>query len=257
MPRELKQIKVTHISLVDEAANQKKILYKCRMGQPNITQNIPLCKTNVDEGVVYGVVYSPNEVDSQGDYAAEEEIKYAAWQFLKDLNQHNIDRNHSFKNEDAYVCESFVLHCSDPRFPDIKKGSWVVGIKLESESIKESVRRGEIRGISMAGSARTDEQKGRAMKGLQVFIKNLFQKNLSKGDTMSEDQFELLQATIKEGFEKVEQEITSLKEKVGQVDNANNEVQKRLQEAESILKRSGQDYSVPSSQQYSQAGGIL
>ncbi|WP_195836304.1 XkdF-like putative serine protease domain-containing protein [Campylobacter portucalensis] len=97
-------------------------------------------------GVVYGIVYSPDEVDAHGEMSSGEEIQKAAYGFMKGLNGGNVDREHDFKNRDAYVAESWIVRENDALFKGEKVGSWAVGIKLESDELKQAVKKGEIAG---------------------------------------------------------------------------------------------------------------
>ncbi len=179
MPNLLKDIAITHISLVKNGANGKQIIYKSA-DSSNYEKNIAIKKSDNEKGVIYGIVYSPDEVDSQGDFTTAEEIEKAAYNFMKGLNANNVDIEHSFKSEDAFVAESWILKANDPVFPDEKEGSWAVAIKLESEELKELAKSGEISGLSMAGVAIKQEvEKSESKEPL----KNLM---LALGDALSE-----------------------------------------------------------------------
>jgi hypothetical protein len=128
---ELSNIDITHISLVKKGANGKQIIYKSAK-DGKYKKDIEIKKSDSEKGIVYGIVYSPDEVDSQGDYATADEIEKAAYGFMKSLNQRNVDVEHSFVSEDAFVAESWILKSNDPIFPDEPEGSWAVAIKLES-----------------------------------------------------------------------------------------------------------------------------
>lgn len=138
MAKRLKDIKITHISLVKEGANGKSFIYK---GEDGYFCNVQIAKSDEEKGVVYGIVYSPDEIDSQGDSATKEEIEKAAFLFMKNLNINNVDKNHDFKPVGAFVCESWIVKSGDPLFGEEKVGSWAVGIKLESDDLKTAVKK--------------------------------------------------------------------------------------------------------------------
>ena len=106
--------------------------------------------------MVYGVVYAPNEVDTQGDYATAETIKEAAHRFMKELMLRNVDQQHDFQPERGYVAESWIIRGDDPLFSGEQEGTWAVGIKVEDPAVWEKITAGELRGISMAGTAKKD-----------------------------------------------------------------------------------------------------
>lgn len=151
MPRQLKDINVAYISLVKEGANEKDIVLKS--GQIKVKKEVKILKSI--EGVVYGLVYSPDQEDTQGDFAKAEDIKKAAYEFMKQQNTTNVDQNHNFEKAAAFVCESWILKENDSIFADQPVGSWAVGIKLEDDVLIKAVQNGEIGGLSMAGSAST------------------------------------------------------------------------------------------------------
>ncbi len=149
----MKNINVEFISLVRKGANRKKILWKSAEN-PQEQKQIPIAKTDEEKHLVYGVVYAPNEIDSQGDYTTAEEIEKAAHNFMKEGRVGNIDRHHSFAAEDgAFVAESWIIKAGDPVFPDEKEGAWAISVKIEDEELWEEVKKQEIGGLSIGGMA--------------------------------------------------------------------------------------------------------
>lgn len=157
MPTELKAMKVDFLSLVSKGANGKKIVWKSDGAKPEGAEvfETPLkkIKKSEEKRMVYGIVYSPDQVDSQGEYASRAEIEKAAYGFMKGLRLLNVDAQHDFDPKAAYVAESWLTKGLDPLFPDEPEGSWAVGIRVEDNAIWENVKKGELAGISMAGCA--------------------------------------------------------------------------------------------------------
>jgi len=154
---ELSNIAITHISLVKAGANGKSIIYKSTDAEPSYMKQIEIKKSDAEEGVVYGIVYAPDEVDTDGDYATADEIKKAAYSFMKNKNTANVDKDHTFEVEKAFIAQSWIVKSGDPIFPDEAEGSWAVAIQLEDDALIKSVKDGEIAGISMAGTAMKKE----------------------------------------------------------------------------------------------------
>lgn len=106
-----------------------------------------------DEHIVCGIVYAPNEVDSQGDFTTEEEIRKAAYQFMEEVQKFKI--NHEGDYIRAKVLESYVapedLMIADQK---VKKGSWILATRILDEDLWRRIKKGEIKGYSMAGKAR-------------------------------------------------------------------------------------------------------
>jgi len=162
---EMKELKVEYISLVKYPANRKGLILK---GDQTI---IPIAKMDDDKQLVYGLVYTPNEVDTDGDFATAEVIEKASYDFMKSSLTNNIDRNHDFNPTQGYVAESWITKEGDPMFPDEPVGSWAVAIKVESEETWAMLKSGELGGISLAGVANLAES-NKSEKGLLKKMKD-------------------------------------------------------------------------------------
>ncbi|GLF85278.1 hypothetical protein R51_03230 [Bacillus safensis] len=182
MPRELINAKITHVSYVDKAANQKQFFFMKSEKENDFQKEIKvIAKADDAQRLVYGIVYEPNVADAHGDYMKPEEIEKAAHGFLKDARE--IDKQHDFQGGVGEVVESYIAP-SDFEMGDevIKKGSWVLVTKA-SDEIWEQIQKGEITGYSMAGTAdigkQEDHKPASDEKGLFSLLKNFF---LSKGE---------------------------------------------------------------------------
>jgi len=146
-----------------------------------------------DETLRYtlGVVYAPGELDTDGEYTDEEEIRKAAWDFIGNLTQIALEKtaqeselvksvlqaaeeggeivvevddeedvekqlgdNHvKFDPSFGKIVDSFWTPCDmEINGEQVKKGSWLLGI-VWSEEMFEKIRSGERRGYSMGGLA--------------------------------------------------------------------------------------------------------
>ena len=92
---------------------------------------------------VYGIVYSPDKVDLQGDTATAETIRKAEQTFMKQGRLKNIDTNHQFAKVQAFVTETWIVKASDPMFPN-DEGAWAVGIKIEDEALWKGLQDGKL-----------------------------------------------------------------------------------------------------------------
>lgn len=107
MPRELVNAKITHVSYVDKAANQKQFFIVKSEKQPDFQKEVRILAKEADEQkLVYGIVYEPDTVDAHGDFMTAAEIEKAAHGFLKDARQ--IDKQHDFQGGVGEVVESYV-----------------------------------------------------------------------------------------------------------------------------------------------------
>lgn len=102
----------------------------------------------IDEGkrVVYGVVYTPNMLDSFGGFTDSEEVERLAYRFMSlDLNR-VIDTQHDNIPNGSYPVESFIAREGDPNFPE---GSWVLATKVTDDELWEEILSGKYNGYSM------------------------------------------------------------------------------------------------------------
>ncbi|MEC3639775.1 XkdF-like putative serine protease domain-containing protein [Bacillus halotolerans] len=192
MPRELVNAKITHVSYVDKAANQKQFFFMKSEKQPDFQKEVKVLTKEADEQkLVYGIVYEPDTVDAHGDFMTAAEIEKAAHGFLKDARE--IDKQHDFKGGVGAVVESYVAPADfEMNGETIKKGSWVLVTKA-SEEIWEEIKKGEITGYSMAGIAdiaKQEEPVSPDEKGLFNFLKNFFAGNISLSKGAVQDKYD-------------------------------------------------------------------
>jgi hypothetical protein len=156
LPKKLKNIRVDFLSLVASPATGMEVVLKQSTGGA-MKKTIHIKKTDDTRHVAYGLIYAPDKVDSQGEFADRAEIEKAAYGFMKNLNGRNVDVGHSFKPvEGAYVGESWLVRKGDELFPD-GEGAWAVGVKVDDVTLWEALKKGEVKGFSMAGTAEAVE----------------------------------------------------------------------------------------------------
>jgi hypothetical protein len=191
MPTELKDIQVDFISLVSSGANGKRVIWKKASDHAagDIAFETSLRKVVKDDEkrMVYGIVYSPEDVDSQGEFATRAEIEKAAYGFMKGLRLCNVDAQHDFDPKAAFVAESWLTKGVDPLFPSDPEGSWAVGIRVEDDGLWSSVKKGDIGGLSMAGYAKKI-RKGE--DGFLAKIEELVGRLLRSGDEVKKEKAE-------------------------------------------------------------------
>jgi len=157
--RKMTNTTVTHVSLVENPANEESFLMMKSSGE-NIVNIVvkgeDIVRKSADEEasattkqVVYGIVYSPDKIDADNEFMSAEDIEKAAHGFL--ANFRNVDGNHDFVSKCGEPVESSIL-VQDTEYGErvVKKGSWVLAVKC-TDSAWESVQKGEFRGFSLAG----------------------------------------------------------------------------------------------------------
>jgi len=187
----LKNIDVYFISIVTAGANGKDIVLKSSDGAD--MRQIPIKKTiaqkgvrnevsGMYEGMIYGIVYAPDEIDSDGDTATAEEIKAASYRFMEAQRGRQIDINHDLRVVKACVVESWIVGEGDRFFTE--KGAWAVGIKVDDWDVLYKIENGELGGLSMWAvvEVEDDVQKSKGDKSLVEQILDGMKKLLGKED---------------------------------------------------------------------------
>lgn len=210
MPRELKNVQVTHVSFVDKAANKKKFFLTKSADTPNFETEVkPVFKADDPKQLVYGVVYEPDVEDAHKDFMTATEIEKAAHGFME--NYQNIDKQHDFETEAGKVVESYIAPADiEIGETTITKGTWVLVTKA-TDDMWESIQKGEFTGYSLAGTAEVE--------GVQKATQSIYDKT-RKNRSLSmaldafrsaawqiEDNYELDQA---EKINQIQTEITEL-----------------------------------------------
>ena len=120
---------------------------------------IPILKADKYKQIVYGVVLAPNEIDSQEDYMEPEEIEKAAHIYME---SQLVGSEHEDGIE-AIPVESYIapqdLDFNGQFGPQtVKKGSWVLCVKIRDPDEWEKVLNGEYTGFSVGGYGVREEQ---------------------------------------------------------------------------------------------------
>lgn len=153
----LKDLSVSFLSLVARPATGKGLTLKSDNPAERFT-TFDLVVKNDEMMRAYGIVYSPGQVDAHGDSADADTIRRAQAEFMREGRLKNIDVEHSFNAEQAYVAESWLVRKGDPLFPGEPEGSWAAGIQIGDPDIWRQLKAGDLTGISLAGVARMEPQ---------------------------------------------------------------------------------------------------
>ncbi|WP_270393620.1 XkdF-like putative serine protease domain-containing protein [Bacillus paranthracis] len=184
MPRKLKNVDVSFVSIVDKAANKKKFFLTKSEQEPTFEKEVRIIKGEDEEQkLVYGIVYSPgsaddpNTHDAHGDFMTAEEIEKSAHNFI--AKYRNIDAQHDFNAGAGEVVESYVAPVDmEINGETITKGTWILVTKATDEIWKD-IKDGKMTGYSLAGVAETEVIEEEVMKTEEKQFKSFFQ--LMKG----------------------------------------------------------------------------
>lgn len=124
-------------------------------------RQISICKADQAKQVVYGVVLAPEEFDLQEDWMRPEEIEKTAHFFM--MNGRTIGKAHETVCKaipvESYIAPQDLQFTGQYGDQHVKKGSWVLGVKVIEPSEWQKVVDGEYTGFSVGGwGQRTDSQ---------------------------------------------------------------------------------------------------
>lgn len=182
-------LQVTHVSIVDKAANRRKfLLMKSDDQQPNVEQTVRVVKSDAAEQILYGVVYEPLVKDAHDDYMTADDIEKAAHMFLKDYRQ--IDKQHDFVSQVGDVIESYISPVDFTMGDElVTKGTWVMAVKVDDETW-QAAQDGLFTGFSLAGYGNVEKaqetpqepsEDAQTEAGFMKMMKQFFRR-LAKGE---------------------------------------------------------------------------
>lgn len=125
-----------------------------------VKKTVSIIKVDEALRLVGGIIYEPNEVDTQGDFADEEEIGKAMRYFMEKYaeSQARVKIMHEGKPHTFPVIECFQPE-QDMRKGGklVKKGSWWMMFKVTDDRVWKAVQDGTLTGFSMGGRAQGTE----------------------------------------------------------------------------------------------------
>ncbi len=150
------------MSKLKAAAKAEKIgeFAKGDEGPDDIRIESQLIKTDEEQGLIYGVILEPEEIDSQGDIISEGEITKAAHDFMVGYReqQTKVSEMHKREARKVNLVESYVAP-TDFKMGDkkVKKGSWIGVSKVldhKTNPLWNKVKKGEYTGYSIKGKGK-------------------------------------------------------------------------------------------------------
>lgn len=116
-----------------------------------------ILKVDKAKQIVGGIIYEPEEEDTQGDYTDAAEIEKAMYRFMEKYatNSKRIRINHEGKKYFFPILECFQPdHDTIKGDQRLKAGSWWLMIKITNNKIWEDIESGKLTGFSMGGRAK-------------------------------------------------------------------------------------------------------
>lgn len=132
-----------------------------RTEREDVRVEIPILKADDEKRLVYGVVLEPNTVDGQGEWERPETIERVAHRFLASFNrttelgvQHLIFGENGLELAESFIAPQDLDFDGELDTDDvIRKGSWVMVVKVTDDALWRSVKEGGITGFSIGGVA--------------------------------------------------------------------------------------------------------
>jgi GNAT superfamily N-acetyltransferase len=124
-------------------------------------RQVPIIKADKHKQVVYGVVLAPDEVDSQEDWMSADDIESAAHIYLQKSRVVGSGHGRAIQAEpvESYIAPvDMELEGGQYGPQKIKKGSWVLGIKIKDAKEWQKVLEGEYQAFSVGGFGLRDGQ---------------------------------------------------------------------------------------------------
>jgi hypothetical protein len=120
----------------------------------SVVWKIPIEKVE-DKRIIEGVVLTPDTVDAHGDIIKSEVIEETSADFLSKYNSFTkLGVQHSVFDKKFQLRQSYIAKTDmDLGNRKIKKGSWVIEVKVLDDDIWDKIKKGEITGFSIGGRA--------------------------------------------------------------------------------------------------------
>ncbi len=126
--------------------DKDKDVYK----EEEVQKQVPIAKVDDEQRKVYGIVLEPDEVDTQGDTITAEEIEKSAAGFIEKCG--TIGLRHRKVAKGVTLTDSYVTQGETTLGKTkLKKGTWIIGVKIEDDAIWQGVKNGEYNGFSVGG----------------------------------------------------------------------------------------------------------
>jgi len=120
-----------------------------------LPEEVEICKSqDEEERFVLGIVLEPDSIDGQSEFATKKQIRDACHRFMEFFGE--LGLHHTEDNKDRVrILENFISP-ADFKVGDreIKKGTWLMALRIVSDSVWKMVNDGELNGLSIFGTAR-------------------------------------------------------------------------------------------------------
>ena len=136
------------------AGKIKEVKFKKRDLLEREEIQVPIFKVSEEEHIVGGIVYEPMKEDVQGDYATEKEIRDACYYYMEHSKKFKLQHKGEQITQKINILENYIVPANfEVDKQKVKKGSWVLIIRVLDAGIWKDIKEGRVTGFSMAGLA--------------------------------------------------------------------------------------------------------
>ena len=148
------------ISLVSEPAIEENLIFMSKA-----KNNLTLAKIDTDKRMLISPALIPNkniiryDANTDSEYYvwfSKETVRKASELYLKHNNHHKATYEHQERVSGVLTVESWIIE--DPKMDkanlygfQLKKGTWMVKMKIENDDLWQKVKSGDIKGLSIEG----------------------------------------------------------------------------------------------------------
>ena len=154
------ELAIDAISLVTEPAIEQDFVYFNKA-----KNHLTLAKIDEEKGLLVSPALIPNkqifryDADTNQEYYVyftEATVKKASEMYLKHNNNNSATLQHENKITGVHTVESWIVQDAEMDKSrlygyDLPKGTWFVSMRIENEEIKEQIREGVLKGLSIEG----------------------------------------------------------------------------------------------------------
>jgi len=154
------ELAIDCISLVSAPAIEENMVYMSKA-----KNNLTLAKVDEDKRELISPALIPDKniyrYNAEKDedfyvYFSKETVKNCAYSFLRNNNHHKATLEHQDRVSGVLTVESWIIE--DPKIDkarlygfELKKGTWMVKMKIENDDLWQKVKSGNIKGLSIEG----------------------------------------------------------------------------------------------------------
>jgi hypothetical protein len=153
------ELAIDAISLVHSPAIEENLIFMSKA-----KNNLTLAKIDTDKREIISPALIPNKniyrVDENGDdyyvWFSKETVRKASELYLKHNNHHKATYEHQERVSGVLTVESWIIE--DPKMDkanlygfQLKKGAWMVKMKIDNEELWQDIKSKKIRGLSIEG----------------------------------------------------------------------------------------------------------